>query len=68
MELSSAAAIPGRAPPTLSSKHRADPPPPEIISRGFLQTATERVLTGKYRSFMAVLTSSVLFAVLHLIG
>ncbi|HBA85909.1 MAG TPA: hypothetical protein DCZ95_17635 [Verrucomicrobia bacterium] len=38
----------------------------EIISRGFLQTATERVLTGKYRSFMAVLTSSVLFAVLHL--
>jgi membrane protease YdiL (CAAX protease family) len=38
----------------------------EIISRGFLQTATERVLTGKYRGFTAIITSSILFAVLHL--
>ncbi|MFH1477074.1 MAG: type II CAAX endopeptidase family protein [Verrucomicrobiota bacterium] len=38
----------------------------EIISRGFLQTTIERILTGRYRGVMAVFTTSVLFAVVHL--
>ena len=38
----------------------------EIISRGFLQTSLERILTGKYKTLMAVLTASLLFAVAHL--
>ncbi len=38
----------------------------EIIARGFMLTNIERILTGKYREWMAVLTSSVLFAFFHL--
>lgn len=38
----------------------------EIIIRGFIQTTIERVLTGRHRGLMAIITSSVLFAVAHL--
>ncbi len=38
----------------------------EIINRGFVQSAIERVLTGKHRALMAVVTTSVMFAVAHL--
>ena len=38
----------------------------EIIARGFMLTNIERILTGKHRGLMAVLTSAVLFAFLHL--
>ncbi len=38
----------------------------EILTRGFLLTNLERILTGKHRSLMAVLTSSVLFAYVHM--
>ena len=38
----------------------------EIIGRGFMLTNIERILTGKHRGALAVLTSSVLFAFLHL--
>jgi membrane protease YdiL (CAAX protease family) len=38
----------------------------EIICRGYAQNSIERVLTGKYRGLMAVVTTSVLFAVVHL--
>ncbi len=38
----------------------------EIVSRGFLQTATEKVLTGPYRSWVAIFISSIIFSVLHL--
>lgn len=38
----------------------------EVIGRGFMLTNIERILAGKRRGAMAVLTSSVLFAFLHL--
>ena len=38
----------------------------EIISRGFIQSTLERVLVGKHQGSVAIVTSSVLFAVAHL--
>jgi len=38
----------------------------EFICRGFIQTNVEQMLTGKYRSVIAVITTSVLFGVVHL--
>ena len=38
----------------------------EIIGRGFMLTNIERILTGRHRGALAVLTSAVLFAFLHL--
>ncbi len=38
----------------------------EVVNRGFLQTAIERMLTGKYRAEMAIVTAALLFAVAHM--
>jgi len=38
----------------------------EVINRGFMQTSLERILTGKYRTLVAIATASLLFAVAHL--
>jgi membrane protease YdiL (CAAX protease family) len=38
----------------------------EFICRGFVQTNVEQMLTGKYRSIIAILTTSFLFGVVHL--
>ena len=38
----------------------------EIISRGFIQTTIERILTGRHRGLVAIFTTSVIFAVAHL--
>ncbi|OFX34543.1 MAG: hypothetical protein A2W90_12850 [Bacteroidetes bacterium GWF2_42_66] len=38
----------------------------EFICRGFVQNNAERMLTGKYKSFIAILTTSMLFGVVHM--
>ena len=38
----------------------------EFICRGFVQNNIERMLTGKYKSFVAVLTTALLFGVIHM--
>jgi membrane protease YdiL (CAAX protease family) len=38
----------------------------EFICRGFIQTNVEQMLTGRYRSAIAIVTTSVLFGVVHL--
>lgn len=38
----------------------------EFICRGFVQTNTEKMLTGKYKAPIAVITTSMLFGVVHM--
>ncbi len=38
----------------------------EFICRGFIQNNSERMLTGKYKSLIAILTTSMLFGVVHM--
>lgn len=38
----------------------------EFICRGFIQTNVEQMLTGKYRSAIAIVTTAVLFGAVHL--
>jgi membrane protease YdiL (CAAX protease family) len=38
----------------------------EFICRGFVQNNVERILIGKYKSLFAVLTTSMLFGVVHM--